>query len=299
MFLSVLMAAVMASQPATTVKHTPSFDHLWRMVAQSDDYIFYLDERSKQRTGDNLKFWTLLTYKKAEFSNNDALTKYDLSVWTVDCRQKKLSVSNVSSHVGRSVTSNIPNAPTFQLVAPESMGEVVLNAGCFNRLKYPNAAPQPSISSAITYSRSLGVKDAEAKVIQSGDFLTDADVNEIAATYRKTQTDSGSTGVIAQIKDCYATTTSNATLANLKAIERCIVFDIMGERIDAAFNADMGKQIGKPLPPAPFWEEKVWMDRVNEALRRLHNASPAVTVDIVMARVNATMKRMNESVSAN
>lgn len=129
-----------------------------------------------------------------------------------------------------------------------------------------------------------------------GKLLSNEDILDVAADFDRTQSQSGFTGVIALVQDCYEALPAEETAAQRRSAAYCVTLDLLAQRVDAEFRQEFGKQTGKTPPPLEYFEDDVWRTRVlkylplTTATHDMPDASP-VRSDVAAA-YKAVSERM-------
>jgi hypothetical protein len=104
------------------------------------------------------------------------------------------------------------------------------NEGAMNRL----------VGTALAILLQLAASSASAQTLLS--HFSDAAINKVAARFSKTMHDGGMSGVIADIRSCYAATNFTKTAANSNAIALCMLYDYSAVQMDKGMRTNFVAQ---------------------------------------------------------
>ncbi|HEX3672629.1 MAG TPA: hypothetical protein VHU87_00005 [Rhizomicrobium sp.] len=93
---------------------------------------------------------------------------------------------------------------------------------------------------AFIISLQLAASSASAQTLLS--HFSDAAVSKVAARFSKTMHDGGISGVIADIRSCYAATNFTKTQANGNAIALCMLYDYSAVQMDKGMRTNFVAQ---------------------------------------------------------
>jgi hypothetical protein len=230
------------------------------MITATDDIIQFVDMHSLHMTGAaRYQFWELTTNRLVPESPDKR--KYDLALFSADCRNRTMTGLEDHTYVGKQYTSRVGGSINPIKPPPESIGERILLFVCDKIDKYSGVPIQSSIYDAIFYAENIG--DGYTSERGSGvELLSDYDIDRLARSFNELYAKSGMSGVTTEIQDCYGNLIPSSSTKMRANAAYCVTMDIVGERIDSAFRADMAKKIGKEIPHIPFFEERAWLDRM-------------------------------------
>jgi hypothetical protein len=299
MFVGILAtASIVASQPLWTViaahptHKVIASDHAWQMVAATETQVWFVDTRTKQRSQpNNVTYWTLTTYTANAVNKDNSNIKYELGSWTDNCNQKTIKLNSNSIFIGGTLSSSV-GASRYLPLIPETIGETIWNAECLNRINFSSIAPASSISDAVALTDQFSRGLEKERVLKSGDLIDVVSIDEIADNFNKTKNSAGMIGVQSLIQDCYSAVGTMATLDNAQFLERCILLDDVAKQIDRSFSEEVSKITHGPPVSTPYWEDNIWLPRINKYLVLLQSFSPAVTTDKISSSADLVMKQL-------
>jgi hypothetical protein len=241
--------------------------HTWKMVAQTDTQVTFIDLKSlRTLSTDKYEYWALMTHKETR-------TIYSLIHVSLDCRQKVMRLIEGFQYTdgnGQSVGATGP-----MTLPPESAGERQWLYVCEHQDKYGSVQRAYSIEDANSVTASLQSPDSDL-----GSLLNDSDLAHMATDYDSAQRRSGAIGVEEKIERCYAGLKAVRIDALRKASAYCVTLDIVGHKMDDAFRQLMKEKFSKDIGPVPYYEESTFTARLSKYLPEttIDGSTPSVDV---------------------
>lgn len=229
-------------------------DHLWKVIAESDNQVNFIDQSSLRPEGSNsFIFWSLWTT-----TNNNLITKYEMRQIKIDCQSKTLM------SIGGVIYDEV-GLPTYigqtlpQILPPESNGDRQWLYVCGHTDKYSMIPMVYSVAEAKLLS--LQLKSAE--VIEAS-LLSDSDIMQIANTFEDTLANSGETGLTILIKDCYKNLYRSISSTYRHDVSYCVTLDVLTYQTDKFFRVGSGGQSIQDPPVTPYWKDGTFIARMKK-----------------------------------